>query len=60
MHTWDFAYRAARKGEWQEIARDRDRFQQRIRRVAPILNNVLTCNHREKVYKDRFLDVNSD
>ncbi|KAH8413698.1 hypothetical protein KR222_004101 [Zaprionus bogoriensis] len=58
MHTWDFAYRAARKGEWQEIARDRDRFQQRIRRVATILNGVLSSNHREKIFKDRFLDVN--
>lgn len=58
MHTWDFAYRAARKGDWQEIARDRDRFQQRIKRVAPTINIILNSNHREKVYKDRFLDVN--
>ncbi|KAH8261660.1 hypothetical protein KR044_013013 [Drosophila immigrans] len=58
MHTWDFAYRAARKGAWQEIARDRDRFQQRIKRVAPTIDIVLSSNHREKVYRDRFLDVN--
>ncbi|KAH8413981.1 hypothetical protein KR215_011996 [Drosophila sulfurigaster] len=58
MHTWDFAYRAARKGAWQEIARDRDRFQQRIKRVAPTIDIVLNSNHREKVYRDRFLDVN--
>lgn len=58
MHTWDFAYRAARKGSWQEIARDRDRFQQRIKRVAPIINVVMSSDHREKVYNDRFLDVN--
>ncbi|XP_034477782.1 uncharacterized protein LOC117784219 [Drosophila innubila] len=58
MHTWDFAYRAARKGDWQEMARDRDRFQQRIKRVAPTINTILNSNHRDKVYKDRFLDVN--
>ncbi|XP_034104076.1 uncharacterized protein LOC132793836 [Drosophila nasuta] len=58
MHTWDFAYRAARKGAWQEIARDRDRFQQRIKRLAPTIDIVLNSNHREKVYRDRFLDVN--
>ncbi|EDW61181.2 uncharacterized protein Dvir_GJ21892 [Drosophila virilis] len=57
MHAWDFAYRAARKGDWQEVARDRDRFQQRINRIAPILNNVLSSNHREKVYTARFLDI---
>ncbi|KAL7737465.1 hypothetical protein ACLKA6_007603 [Drosophila palustris] len=58
MHTWDFAYRAARKGGWQELARDRDRFQQRIKRVAPTINTILNSNHRDKIYKDRFLDVN--
>lgn len=57
MHTWDYAYRAARKGGWQQIALDRERFQQRIKRIAPILNIILTSNHREKVYKDRFLII---
>ncbi|SPP73198.1 uncharacterized protein LOC117578719 [Drosophila guanche] len=57
MLAWDFAYRAARKSEWQVMARDRFRFQQRIHRVAPILNPILTPNHREQVYKARFLNV---
>ncbi|XP_017836140.1 uncharacterized protein LOC108595422 isoform X2 [Drosophila busckii] len=57
MHTWDFAYRAARKGMWQEVARDRERFKQRINRLEPILNIICSANHREKVYKERFLLV---
>ncbi|XP_039480442.1 protein phosphatase 1 regulatory subunit 15A [Drosophila santomea] len=55
MLAWDYAYRAARKSEWQVMARDRDRFQQRIRRISPILNAVLTPVHRERVYRARFL-----
>ncbi|EDW09790.2 uncharacterized protein LOC6579982 [Drosophila mojavensis] len=57
MHTWDYAYRAARKGGWQQIALDRERFQQRINRIAPTLNIILTSNHRDKIYKDRFLVI---
>ncbi|XP_017125502.1 uncharacterized protein LOC108144863 [Drosophila elegans] len=55
MLAWDYAYRAARKSEWQVMARDRDRFQQRIRRISPILNAVLSPIHREKIYQARFL-----
>ncbi|XP_017013481.2 uncharacterized protein PPP1R15 [Drosophila takahashii] len=55
MHAWDYAYRAARKSEWQVMARDRERFQQRIRRISHILNAVLTPLHRENVYQARFL-----
>ncbi|XP_068146040.1 LOW QUALITY PROTEIN: uncharacterized protein PPP1R15 [Drosophila tropicalis] len=54
MRTWNFAYRAARKGDWQVYSRDRDRFQQRINRLAPILSTVLSSKHREKVYNERF------
>ncbi|XP_016953266.1 uncharacterized protein LOC108026689 [Drosophila biarmipes] len=55
MLAWDYAYRAARKSEWQVMARDRARFQQRIKRISPILNAVLTPDHRENVYQARFL-----
>ncbi|EDV36278.1 uncharacterized protein Dana_GF12046 [Drosophila ananassae] len=60
MHVWDFAYRTARKSEWQLIARDRDRFEKRINRVAPILNPILSPNHRDSVYRARFLTENAD
>ncbi|XP_017070449.1 uncharacterized protein LOC108107432 [Drosophila eugracilis] len=55
MFAWDYAYRAARKSEWQVMARDRARFQQRIKRISPILNTVLSPVHRESVYLARFL-----
>ncbi|KAH8272908.1 hypothetical protein KR018_008590 [Drosophila ironensis] len=54
MLAWDFAYRAARKSEWQVIARDRARFQQRIQRVAHFLDPVLSPDHRDSVYRSRF------
>ncbi|KAH8322540.1 hypothetical protein KR074_003108 [Drosophila pseudoananassae] len=60
MLAWDFAYRAARKSEWQLIARDRDRFQKRIKCVAPILNPILSPTHRDNVYKARFWNVDED
>lgn len=56
MHAWNFAYRAARKGHWEDVARDRDRFQQRIERTCVYLNPVLTPEHREKIYRSRFAD----
>ncbi|KAH8390427.1 nucleolar transcription factor 1 [Drosophila serrata] len=55
MHAWDYAYRAARKSKWEVIARDRSRFQQRIHRIAPFINAVLTPEHRDSVYQARFL-----
>ena len=33
MVHWDYAYRAARKGPWEEMARDRDRFRGRINAI---------------------------
>ncbi|XP_030370361.1 uncharacterized protein LOC115620978 [Scaptodrosophila lebanonensis] len=57
MYTWDYAYRAARKGDWQVHARDRARFQQRIQRISTILDPILCSDHRQKIYKDRCLNV---
>ncbi|XP_055917206.1 uncharacterized protein LOC129949648 [Eupeodes corollae] len=56
MHAWNFAYRAARKGHWEDVARDRTRFQKRIERTSVYLNPVLTPEHREKIYRSRFCD----
>ncbi|XP_055858560.1 uncharacterized protein LOC129920991 [Episyrphus balteatus] len=56
MHAWNYAYRAARKGHWEDFARDRTRFQQRIERTSVYLNPVLTLEHREKIYHSRFCD----
>lgn len=44
MHYWNFAYRCARKGPWEQHARDRERFNRRIANFAVILNPIL-LNH---------------
>ena len=39
--AWDFAYRNARKGPWEELARDRDRFRRRIDNLSEVLEPCL-------------------
>ena len=39
--AWSFAYRAARRGPWEEYARDRDRFTRRIECCASVLEPCL-------------------
>lgn len=48
--AWSFAYRAARKGDWECHARDRARFRERIETIASILEPVLQPSHREKIH----------
>lgn len=60
MHTWNYAYRAARKGHWENYVRDRDRFRVRIERASTLLNPVLTPEHREKIYRERFCDKSDE
>lgn len=54
MRTWDFAYRQARKGEWDVAARDRERFKKRIRETEDVLSIVFDKNVRDRVYQERF------
>lgn len=54
MRTWDFAYRQARKGDWEMAARDRERFKKRILETENALSTVFDKNLRDKVYKERF------
>lgn len=49
--VWDYASRAARRGPWEEIARDRCRFHRRIAQVAAVLEPCLAMDHRAKVWK---------
>ncbi|XP_007441647.1 protein phosphatase 1 regulatory subunit 15A [Python bivittatus] len=49
--VWDYASRAARRGPWEEMARDRCRFHRRIAQVAAILEPCLAVDHRDKVWK---------
>ncbi|XP_017778381.1 PREDICTED: uncharacterized protein LOC108564021 [Nicrophorus vespilloides] len=52
--AWDFAYRACRKGHWEECVRDRERFRLRILRTGNSLQNIFDPKHRDRIYKERF------
>lgn len=54
MRMWDFAYRQARKGEWEMAARDRERFKKRIEDTEQILKPVFEQELRGRVYHERF------
>lgn len=58
MVKWDFAYRQARRGDWEQYARDRDRFSTKIAQLTPILSPILDPQHRDQVYLKYFLDLN--
>lgn len=49
MYTWQYAYKAARCGEWELFARDRERFSLRINRLSNIINPVLIKKYQEIV-----------
>lgn len=49
MLTWIYAYRTARKGDWERFARDADRFRERIDSTAIVLAPVLDPSHRERI-----------
>jgi len=54
MVCWDFAYRDARRGIWQQYAIERCHFKSRINKLESILNVVLSPSHRDTVFKERF------
>lgn len=56
MRTWDFAYRQARKGPWEEYSRDQFRFKNRIKNLSDIISPVLDQKHRNKIFNERFSD----
>lgn len=49
MCTWDYEYWTARKGEWEQIARDRARFERRIQDIGRKILDVLKDDHRQKI-----------
>ncbi|XP_077169708.1 protein phosphatase 1 regulatory subunit 15A [Paroedura picta] len=54
VHTlvvWDYASRAARRGPWEEMARDRCRFQRRIGEVGAIVGPCLEAEHRAEAWR---------
>ncbi|XP_028307611.1 protein phosphatase 1 regulatory subunit 15A [Gouania willdenowi] len=50
MRTWRFARQASRKGPWEEMARDRDRFQKRIKEAERVLGPCFSPAHRAEVW----------
>ncbi|KAE8296760.1 hypothetical protein D5F01_LYC05524 [Larimichthys crocea] len=49
MRTWPFARRASRKGHWEEMVRDRDRFRRRIQETEQAICHCFTQEHRERI-----------
>ncbi|XP_067830398.1 protein phosphatase 1 regulatory subunit 15B-like [Heptranchias perlo] len=56
MIVWDFAYRAARKGPWEQHARDRCRFQRRIAETEAAIGYCLEQRHRHAVRAKLYSD----
>ncbi|KAL5286461.1 PPP1R15A family protein [Megaselia abdita] len=57
MRVYSYAAQAARIGKWEQIARDRVRFSNRIKLLAQILNPIFDEKHRDKIYKERFQNI---
>ncbi|XP_045176900.2 uncharacterized protein LOC123537295 [Mercenaria mercenaria] len=54
--AWSHAYQAARKGPWEQYARDRGRFLRRITDSETLLKPVLHKNHRDLIFRERFCE----
>jgi hypothetical protein len=54
IRAWDYAYRAARKGIWEQIARDHERFRLRCTAVEVKLAPIFKKEHRDRIYEQRF------
>lgn len=54
IRAWKFAYSEARKGKWEQMGRDRERFEKRISELGRILTPILAADHRQKIFQQRF------
>ena len=57
MVHWSYAYQAARKGHWEQYARDRQRFNGRISKTEAVMNAILDPVHRSRIFQERFEQV---
>lgn len=57
MYVWSFAYKQARKGQWETIARDFSRFNRRIVAADLEISKVLEMAHRDTIYNTRFANI---
>jgi hypothetical protein len=53
MVTYNLAYRLARISKWEQMARDRDRFQMRIHNTEKLLIKVFNPAHRDYMLAKR-------
>lgn len=60
MVQWSFAYQAARKGPWEEYARDRVRFKKRINNAEKTIGWIFDPQLRRKAYQQRFCENSID
>lgn len=51
LRAWSFAYRQARRGEWEQHGRDRVRFANRVHSMQDELSRVLSTEHRKNIIK---------
>lgn len=58
--AWSYAYKAARISPWEIIARDSNRFKIKIHSLEPILNPILSPEHRTRVWKTRICVFNDE
>lgn len=40
LYKWDYAYREARKSQWEQFTRDRIRFQRRFQAIEELLSPI--------------------
>lgn len=54
MVQWSYAYHKARRGPWEQIARDRARFRDRIDKIDCKIGFIFCEAHRDRIYRERF------
>ena len=59
IFSWNFAHRQARRGPWEEMARDRTRFTKRIEQANTELSGVFADDHRSR-WRKRFASDDTD
>ena len=53
--VWNYAYREARKSNFQQQYLDRLRFERRIRQSEDLICKILDKHHRNVIYRERFM-----